>query len=555
MHALLINPSADFSFWTLPESLRFTGSKALAPPLGLITVAALLPSNWELRLVDLNARKLTAADWEWAEVILISGMLSQRTSFLEIVKEAKHRGKPVVAGGPYPTSLPGEMKEVGVDYLVRGEAEGVMPQFLEAFTQGRKGVFQGTEKPDMSLSPVPRYDLLNMYDYQMVLVQTSRGCPFECEFCDIVNLFGRRPRYKSPQQVLAELDNLHRLGWRGTVFIADDNFIGSRKHARAILQELIPWNMAREQPFGFLTQASVNLGQDVELIDLLTAANFGNIFIGIESPDKSVLEEYGKHQNVTYPLIDSIRTINKNGLIVLGSFIVGFDGEREGTDRRIAQLVEHTSIPIVMINILNALPGTKLWNRLEREGRLADSMSYGQCMAGDRLNFIPSRSESQIYEEFVKTWDYLYDPPRFMARTARYFLTMRPTRRAQGMKQETPKLVAKNSGPPWRIRFRYFRGFLRLLWEAGIHSPHRRHFWRHLLEVWRKNSSRLTSYVHTIGLGENMLRIREFLLAQGQKETRETSDFFAPAIQRKEAIGGPTIAPGGKEFKAVDVAR
>lgn len=543
MRVLLISPRADFSFWTLPESLRFTGSKALAPPLGLITVAALLPAEWELRLVDLNTKEISEADWQWADLLMVSAMLGQRTSLLETVREAKNRGKTVVAGGPYPTSLPGEMIDIGVDYLVRGEAESALSLFLDGLKQGKKGVFENQDRPDMALSPIPRYDLLNLYDYQMLLLQTSRGCPFECEFCDIVNLFGRRPRYKTPDQVLAELETVHRLGWRGTIFVADDNFIGSKKHARAILEKLIPWNRSRNQPFGFLTQASVNLGQDVELIDLLTAANFGNIFIGIESADVQVLEDCRKHQNVAHPLAESITTINKDGLTVLGSFIVGFDGEQKGVDERICRLVEDTSIPIPMINLLNALPGTSLWNRLEREGRLADSMVCGESMAGDRMNFTPSRPQWEIYEEFVKVWDYLYYPPRFLARTARYFQTMRPTRRAQGVNEAAPPRVAENRNPPLAIRLRYFRGFLKLVWAQGVRSPYRKHFWLHLFEMWRKNPSRMSSYLHTCGLGENMLRIREFLL--GELTTgRRDADFDAPAIQREGAMA--TTAGGGR---------
>jgi len=508
---MLVNPRAEFSFWTLPESCRLTGSKTLAPPLGLITAAALLPDSWDLRLRDLNIADLTEADWDWADLVMMTGMLSQRTHLLALVREAKALGKRVVLGGPYPTSLSEEVLDAGADFLVRGEAENSMDRLLAALAEGKEhGVFEDPEKPDMTASPVPRFDLLHVDDYQFLLVQTSRGCPFNCEFCDIVNLYGRKPRYKAPDQVIEEFETLYQLGWRRTIFVGDDNFIGNKIHARAILERIIQWQKSRGEPFGLLTQASVNLGQDVEMIDLLTAANFGPVFIGIESPDEDVLERSRKYQNVHNPLAESVSTINRNGLIVYGSFIMGFDGERKGADDRICKFVEDTNLSFAMINTMRALPNTSLWDRLKREGRLLEDAHLGEHIAGSQFNFIPTRPEEEIVEEFVRVWDRLYEPGAYFARTYRYLANMRPTRKALGIVDDTGSSAPKQKRS-FKESFYLVRGFLLLLWLQGIRPSYRWQFWKYLFLIRLKNPSRFVTYIHMCGLGENMFRIRESL--------------------------------------------
>jgi len=291
MRALLVNAKADFSFWTLPESCRLMGAKTVMPSLGLVTVAALLPPEWKLRLVDLNTRELVADDWDWADIVLISGNIGHRTNLLKTIEEAAQRGKQVVAGGPYPTAVPEEVMETGAAFVVRGEGENTVPLLLDALKEGRThGIIQNQERPDLTASPVPRFSLLSPMDYDVLQVQTSRGCPFDCEFCDIAALYGRKQRHETPDQVILELQALYDLGWRSEVFISDDNFIGSRTHARAILDKLIEWQRSRGQPLSFMTQASINLGKDLEMIDLMTAASFGKIFIGLESVDEDVLK-------------------------------------------------------------------------------------------------------------------------------------------------------------------------------------------------------------------------------------------------------------------------
>ncbi len=368
MRALLICPEFPLSFWSFRDATRLQGIKTSKPPLGLLTVAALLPWEWELRLTDLNTRRLTEQDWQWADLIMLSAMFIQGEGLLALTQEAKHRGKTVVAGGPYPTSLPEAALAAGCDFVVRGEGENTIPLFLAAMRDGKTGVIENSEKPDLTVSPIPRFDLLRLNDYQGSTIQTSRGCPFDCEFCDVVNLFGRIPRYKTPKQVIAELETLYRLGASGDVFICDDNFIGDKKHARAILQELTPWQKSRGGPFTFLTQVSVNLGQDLALVDLMTATNLGRVFIGIESPDEKVLETSRKYHNIKNPLVESVNNLKKNGMTVMGSFILGLDGETPGAGKRICSFIEQTDIPINMLGLLQAPPHTRLWQRLEREG-------------------------------------------------------------------------------------------------------------------------------------------------------------------------------------------
>ena len=513
MRALLVNAKADFSFWTLPDSCSLMGVKTLAPPLGLITVAALLPPEWELRLVDRNTREFTEDDWDWAEIVMISGNFGHRTNLLKAVREAKGRGKQVVAGGPYPTAVPQEVLDAGADFLVRGEGENTVPLLLEALRKGEtRGVFKNEERPDLTESPIPRFDLLSQRDYLLLQVQTSRGCPFDCEFCDIANLYGRKQRYKNPDQVIRELEALYSLGWRGEVFIADDNFIGSRTRARAILHKLIEWQRSRGQPFNYVTQTSINLGKDLETIDLMTAANFAKVFIGLESVDEDALKLAHKHHNLRNSMTECVETINKNGLTVMGSFVVGFDGESKGTDRRICAFVEQTGIPIVMVNVLNALPDTALWKRLEREGRLLEIMNVGEDMIGDQVNFVPTRPTSEILNEVASIWSYLYEPERFLKRTARYYLQMRPTRAALGMKNPASDPSVRPAKRPLNLKLRTARAFFRLLWKIGIRPSSRRHFWSQLLEVYRKNPSRVELFVLGCAQGLNMLSVRDMVL-------------------------------------------
>lgn len=520
LRALLINPKFPRSFWTSEEQLKFMGAKAVTPPLGLITVAAMLPKGWDIRLVDLETQPSSDIDLEWPDIVMISGMLIQRENVLEIIREAKSKKKKVVVGGPYATSVPDEVLEAGCDMLVRGEAENTVDALLDSIRKGNfSGVFENPVKPDLSTSPIPRFDLLNINDYNTLSVQTSRGCPFDCEFCDIVNLYGAKPRYKNPQQVIDELETIYRLGWRKNMLIADDNFIGSRKHAKALLKKLNPWMKNHGSPFSFWTQASVNLGQDVELIDLMTEPNFSSVFVGIESPDEDVLAGAHKYQNIKNPLMDSLKSINQNGLTILGSFVIGFDGEKPGTGKRISNFVKECNIPIVMLNMLQAAPNTKLWDRLQAEGRLCDSRTTGNSTS-NIMNFTPSRSEADIVEEFVSAWDEIYDHSNFLTRAYNYYLTMRPTRRASAIKSGATRSQVPKHWRPLNQELMDIKNFFRISWRQGVKSPARRQYWRQIFGMWTRNPSRFVQYIVALAMAEDMFVLRKSILEEYRKSKR-----------------------------------
>ncbi|MGA9755775.1 MAG: B12-binding domain-containing radical SAM protein [Desulfobaccales bacterium] len=512
MRALLVCPEFPLSFFSFRNAVRVQGAKSSFPPLGLLTVAALLPTEWELRLADLNTSRLTEQDWQWADLIMLSSMFIQREGLLALIQEAKRRGKTVVAGGPYPTSLPEEALAAGCDFVVRGEGENTIPLLLAAMRDGKTGVIENSEKPDLTASAIPRFDLLRLHDYAGLSIQTSRGCPFDCEFCDVVNLFGRIPRYKTPKQVIAELETLYRLGASGEVFICDDNFIGDKKHARAILQELTPWMKSRGAPFTFYTQVSVNLGQDLALVDRMTANNLGLVFIGIESPDEKVLETSRKYHNIKNPLVESVNNLKKNGMTVMGSFILGLDGETAGAGRRICFFIEQADIPINMLGLLQAPAHTRLWQRLEREGRLRRDIGHDGGTFSP-LNYDPDRPEAEIMQEYIDAWDYLYEPSRYLARTYRYYLAMRPTRLAMAIAKGAPR--PPDSLPAykktWRTSFYEIRALLMILWRQGIRPSYRRQFWTQLIGMWKQNPSRLVNYLTDCSTGEDFFILRKIV--------------------------------------------
>ncbi len=528
---LLVNPASPLSFWTLEKMTKIAGAGSMVAPLGLITVAALLPDHWEYRLADLCVRPMTEEDWDWGDVVMVTGMIFQRESMIQVIREAKQRGKTVVVGGPYVTSVPKAALDAGCDFLLQGEAEGVIDELVTALEEGRSGgVIESDKKPDLSTSPIPRFDLLNFKDYVTIPIQTSRGCPFDCEFCDIVNLYGRSPRNKSPKQVLAELEALYRAGYVGPVFISDDNFVGNRSRARAILREMIPWLEHRGEPFYFWAQVSVNLGQDPDTMDLMTRANFAYVFIGIETPDESVLAAHHKYQNLRSPLADSIKNITRNGLSVIGSFIIGFDGEKPGAGERICELVENTDIAVVHLNVLQALPNTRLWSRLESEGRLLDERTSGQTTAAG-MNYVPSRPEQEITDEFVNAWTYMYEPSRFLQRAYRQTLATRPTRassRGEGPAEQvvTAPVPRTKVAEKWENTKRLLR--VVRFWKLGTLNGFL--FWRLLFGVFRNNPSRMLRYTAAIGLGPDLIDYGDYMIRK-HRENRTPPKPDHPSIE------------------------
>ncbi|MCA1993803.1 MAG: B12-binding domain-containing radical SAM protein, partial [Coleofasciculus sp. S288] len=423
MRVLLVYPLFPQTFWSYDKILELVNRKVLLPPLGLVTVAAILPQEWEFRLADRNIRSVTEEEWEWAELVILSAMIVQKQDLLDQIREAKRRGKRVAVGGPYPTSLPQEAKEAGADYLILDEGEITLPMFVEAITRGdTEGIFRTSEKPDVTETPIPRFDLLELDAYDSMSVQFSRGCPFQCEFCDIIVLYGRKPRTKTPAQLLAELDYLYTLGWRRGVFMVDDNFIGNKRNVKLLLKELKAWQVEHGYPFRFNTEASIDLAQDPELMQLMVECYFDAVFLGIETPDEESLQLTKKFQNMRNPLSEAVEAITRAGLRPMAGFIIGFDGEKTGAGTRIVQFAEQTAIPTTTFAMLQALPNTALWHRLEKEGRLRNK--DGNINQTTLMNFIPTRPLEEIAMEYVEAFWELYDADRFLDRTYRCFLIL-----------------------------------------------------------------------------------------------------------------------------------
>jgi radical SAM superfamily enzyme YgiQ (UPF0313 family) len=413
--ALLVYPEMPPTFWSMRYALPFLGRKAALPPLGLITVAAMLPLAWELRLIDLNVESLSSSDVEAVDVVFVSAMIVQRPSFERVIKRCNAAGKPVVAGGPYPTSCHEQIE--GVDHFVLGEAEVNLPPFLEDFAQGRaKACYFDSTRPDLALTPPPRIDLVDRRRYAGAALQFSRGCPHHCEFCDIVELFGHRPRTKRPDQFLAEMDLLYDHGWRGSLFVVDDNFIGNRLEVRRLLPELARWQQQRGYPFTLYTEASLDLASDEPLMDHMVEAGFNMVFLGIETPDRATLESVGKRQNTRSDILASVEAIQRKGMEVSSGFIVGFDGDREDIFDRQIRFIQQAAIPTAMVGMLTALPNTRLHARLSEEGRLLDHSGGGNNTHDLELNFRPRMDAGLLRRGYKRVLAEIYTPRNYFAR-------------------------------------------------------------------------------------------------------------------------------------------
>src|SRR5437870_5752643 len=412
MKVLLVNPEFPDTYWSFRHALPFEGKRCAFPPLGLLTVSALLPPSWERRLVDLNERRLQTSDIEWADIVMATAMLVQKDSLKQVVRRCKALGKRVVIGGPYVTTTVEGLPEA--DHIFMGEAETTLPQFVDDLARGEaKRVYQAAERPPLSATPLAHFHLADLKRYSAMSVQYSRGCPFSCEFCDIIEIYGRVPRTKSNQQMLAEFDALRDLGWRGTVFIVDDNFIGNKKNVRTLMPALAEWQERNGFPFSLLTEASVNLADDNDLLSIMQRAGFRRVFLGIETPVEESLKEAQKSQN-RGNLLDSVRKIQSYGLEVMAGFIVGFDNDPEDIFERQIEFIRESAIPLAMVGLLTALPDTQLWRRLEREGRLL-AESTGNNTDGS-LNFIPIMDKTRLMEGYQTILRTIYSPAEYYQR-------------------------------------------------------------------------------------------------------------------------------------------
>lgn len=499
MRVLLLYPRFPQSFWSFEKALELVDRKSMLPPLGLITVAAILPQEWEFKLVDRNARTVTEAEWEWAELVILSAMIVQKADFQDQIHEAKRRGKRVAVGGPYATALPQEVE--AADYLILDEGEITLPMFIAAVQRGdQSGVFRALDgaKPDVTTTPIPRFDLLDFGVYDNMSIQFSRGCPFQCEFCDIIVLYGRKPRTKTPAQLLAELECLYNLGWRRAIFMVDDNFIGNKRNVKLLLKELKPWMAAHNYPFRFSTEASIDLAKDQELMDLMVDCNFNAVFLGIETPDEASLALTHKYQNTRDSLTDSVDAIVRSGLRVMAGFIIGFDGEQSGAGDRIVRFVEQTTIPMAMFSMLQALPDTALWHRLVKEGRLRDKgANINQTTL---MNFVPTRPLEEIAQEYVNAFWELYDPVRYLERTYRHFLKLGAPR--------CPNNAAR------KVNGVILRAFLTICWRQGVVRKTRFKFWICLLNILRHNPKVAEHYLGVCALYEHFQEYRQIVRDQ-----------------------------------------
>lgn len=411
------------SFWSFGESCKLMGVRRPAAPLGLITVAAMLPESWTVKLIDCNTQAFGDDDLAWADVVFTGGMLPQQADTLRLIDTCHAAGKPVVVGGPDPTSSPHIY--ASADFQVLGEAEGVVDEFIAAWDSGaRTGVFTAPKfQADVTKTPVPRFDLLKFEDYLYLGVQYSRGCPFTCEFCDIIELYGRVPRTKTTEQMFVELERLYQMGYRGHLDFVDDNFIGNKKSLRQFLPQLAEWQRAHGYPFELSTEASVNLADDPELLKLMGEANFFGIFVGIESPDPATLVAMRKKQNTRRNIAESIHKIYAAGILVTAGFIVGFDNEKASMAEAMIDFIEEAAIPVAMVGLLYALPNTQLTRRLEREGRLhpghdvAPTIGADQCTAG--INFDPVRPLRDILTDYKRVLEHIYSPAAYAERIDR----------------------------------------------------------------------------------------------------------------------------------------
>jgi radical SAM superfamily enzyme YgiQ (UPF0313 family) len=465
MKILLLYPRFPETFWGFKYALPFVRKKAAFPPLGLLTVAAQLPKEWEKRLVDLNIQNLKEKDLKWPDFIFISAMAIQKESVREIIDSAEKLGKKIVAGGPLFTTDYEEFSG-GIDHFILGEAENSLPLFLEDLkNDSLKKIYKANQWPDIAKTPIPLWELINIEKYASMNIQYSRGCPFNCEFCDIVFLNGRKPRTKDKSQILKELDALYDRGWRDSVFFVDDNFIGNRmKLKEEILPAIIEWMEKRKHPFVFNTQSSINIADDKELMKLMSMAGFNTVFVGIESPNEESLKECGKLHNTKRNLLESVKTIQNHGLSVSGGFIIGFDKDSPTIFDQMYLFIQKSGIVSAMVGLLQAGSKTRLWDRLKKEKRLIDlpTGSNTDCT----INFIPKMNMDSLIAGYRRIIGRLYSPKNYHQRMINFLKEYRS-------KNERRR----------KLNFSNLFAFLKSVWILGVREKERVYYWRILFRT------------------------------------------------------------------------
>jgi len=463
MNILFVYPAYPDTFWSFKHALKFISRKASSPPLGLLTVASMMPDNMEKKLIDLNIDKLSDKDIVWADYVFVTAMSIQKESVIKVIDRCNKFNRKVVAGGPLFTTCPEDFP--GVDYLVLNEGEITFPRFLEDMKKGElKRIYKSNQWADITKTPVPLWELIDMNKYATMCLQYSRGCPFNCEFCDVTTLFGRELRVKTKEQVIRELDSIYERKWRGGVFIVDDNFIGNKKYVKKeILPAMVEWSKQRGYPFSFNTQASINLSDDEELMQLMVQAGFQSVFVGIETPNEDSLAECGKLQNRNRDMVECVKKMQSNGLEVQGGFILGFDSDPPAIFERLIKFIQKSGIVTAMVGLLNAPKGSKLYKRLVEENRLLKDFS------GDNtdysMNFIPKMNHEYLVKGYKKVLKTIYSPKNYYDRIITLLKNMKPLHKKK-----------------FQYNPMYLKAFLRSIWHLGIKGKERLYYWK--LLIW-----------------------------------------------------------------------
>jgi radical SAM superfamily enzyme YgiQ (UPF0313 family) len=504
----LVYPETPETYWSYRHALRFVDKKALMPPLGLSTAAAILGEEFEYRLVDMNVEPLREGDIAWAQFVFVSAMIVQAESLKEVIARCNRAGKPVVAGGPYPTSCYEEIE--GVDCFVLGEGECTIPELRRDILAGTlRPVYRATTRPSIEEAPVPRFDLCKLSLYETLPLQFSRGCPFDCEFCDIVSLFGHRVRTKGPDQFLREMDALRETGFYGSVFIVDDNFIGNRRRVKALLRRIADWQEDAGYPFVLSTEASVDLADDPELLGLMEAAGFRMVFVGLETPVQESLKGAGKRQNLRGDMIAKVRKIQRSGIEVTAGFIIGFDSDPPDIAERQIDFIRELGVPTAMVGLLMALPNTRLWDRLTKEGRML-FRSKGNNTHDVELNFVPKLPVRVLTDAYHSVLRSIYEPKHYFERCLKLLrcYPRRPTVR----RIRTPLRVVLSQA---RALFRSLR------WQGT--SPYALWYWLYLIRAVAVRPRQLVTALtlavrghHFITITESMVRPKEGPAPQAQ---------------------------------------
>ena len=460
MNILLIYPEFPDTFWSFKHALKFVGKRAALPPLGLLTIASMLPKEWSLRLVDTNVRRLRKKDLAWADCAFISAMVVQRDSARQVIARCKEAGLPIAAGGPL-FQIEHE-KSKDVDHFVLNEAELTLPAFLEDVVHGDpERIYSSAQYADLRQTPRPMWELLDLRRYASMSVQFSRGCPFNCDFCNVTALLGHRVRTKTSQQIIAELDSLYARGWRDEVFFVDDNFIGNKHFLKNdLLPALIKWRKGKTG-IRLFTEASINLADDQSLMEMMVEAGFNKVFIGIETPDEECLAECSKIQNRNRNLVEDVKRIQRSGLQVLGGFIVGLDHDQPSIFQRQIEFIQNSGIVTAMVGLLQAPPGTRLYERMKKEGRLCGDSS-GDNVDGT-TNIIPAMNLEALREGYKGILQHIYSPEHYYRRVRTFLHEYKPAR-IRG-----------------RVRFSYILAFVRSFYRLGLVDSGRLHYWQLLL--------------------------------------------------------------------------